>query len=130
MDASLKKISDFTEVEFLGFVSKIYYAEYKSASEYVDAVFEFERLVQNAYGCGIIFFPKNDYEKSPEGIVKEVKEWRKANGMSVFKKEMNFESSIKKVNFNYASGFEKLMDPVMHGLIKCIGLIVDIRILA
>ncbi len=46
---------------------------------------EFERLTEHPDGSDLIYYPRDDREDSPEGIVKEIKEWRAANGKSGFK---------------------------------------------
>lgn len=38
-----------------------------------------------AAGSDLIYYPRDDREDSPEGIVKEIKEWRAANGKPGFK---------------------------------------------
>ncbi|TPW37275.1 bacteriocin immunity protein, partial [Mixta tenebrionis] len=48
-------------------------------------VFEFERLTEHPDGSDLIFYPRDDREDSPEGVVKEVKEWRANNGKPGFK---------------------------------------------
>ncbi|MDA6953361.1 bacteriocin immunity protein, partial [Escherichia coli] len=46
---------------------------------------EFERLTEHPDGSDLIYYPRDDREDSPEGIVKEIKEWRAANGKPGFK---------------------------------------------
>lgn len=78
-------ISDFTEQEFLNFVNGIWDGGARSEEEDVKLVFEFERLTEHPDGSDLLYYPRNDREDSPEGVVKEVKEWRAANGKSGFK---------------------------------------------
>lgn len=78
-------ISDYTENEFLEFVRKIYQAESASEEEEDKRIDEFERLTEHPDGSDLIFYPRDDREDSPEGIVQEVKQWRAANGKSGFK---------------------------------------------
>lgn len=80
-----KTISDYTEAEFLSFVRKICDVDFSSESEHSKAVREFDRLSEHPYKNGLIYYPKEGQDDSPEGIVKEVKEWRAANGKSGFK---------------------------------------------
>lgn len=48
-------------------------------------VLEFERLSEHPKGSDVIFYPDQGKDYSPEGIVREVKEWRRENGKSGFK---------------------------------------------
>lgn len=48
---------------------------------------EFERLTEHPDGSDLIYYLRDDREDRPEGIMKEVKEWRVANGKSGLKKE-------------------------------------------
>lgn len=80
-----KSISDYTEQEFLALVSRIYNAEEESEEEDVNNLLEFERLCEHPDGSDLIYYPREDREDSPEGVVQEVKEWRQANGKPGFK---------------------------------------------
>ncbi|MFJ2456910.1 bacteriocin immunity protein [Pseudomonas protegens] len=83
-----KTISDYTESDFLDFVKNIYNANksiYPSESSHANAVREFVRLTEHPDGNGLIYYPSSKREDSPEGIVKEVKTWRAANGKPGFK---------------------------------------------
>lgn len=48
-------------------------------------VLEFEALTEHPEGSDLIYYPRDDRDDSPEGIVKEVKEWRAANNKPGFK---------------------------------------------
>lgn len=80
-----KTIADFTEGEFLAFARKICSVDYATEAEADKAVHEFIRLTEHPDGSDLIFYPPDDREDSPEGIVEEVKEWRAANGKPGFK---------------------------------------------
>lgn len=80
-----KVISDFTEAEFLAFLKKIFNPNTTTEDEDVQNVLEFERLTEHPDGSDVIFYPPKDREDSPEGVVKEVKEWRAKNGKPGFK---------------------------------------------
>ncbi len=83
-----KTIADYTESEFLEFVRYIYNASqevYPSESAHSNAVREFVRLAEHPDGNGLIYYPSDEREDSPEGVVKEVKEWRAAHGKPGFK---------------------------------------------
>ena len=78
-------ISEYTEAEFLAFVNDL--CDFSKRSERAtDAlVSEFERLTEHPDGSDIIFYPPDDREDTPVGIVNEVKRWRAENGKSGFK---------------------------------------------
>ncbi|MFD1801123.1 bacteriocin immunity protein [Mixta tenebrionis] len=80
-----KSITDYTEQEFLEFVWKIWRATELTEKEEDALVFEFERLTEHPDGYDLIYYPHKDREDSPEGVVKEVKEWRASNGKPGFK---------------------------------------------
>ncbi|MGO2714278.1 bacteriocin immunity protein [Pseudomonas helleri] len=83
-----RNISDYTEAEFLEFLSGIYNCNnelYQTEDSHIAAVFEFRRLTEHPGGSDLIYYPRENREDSPEGVMKEVKEWRAANGKPGFK---------------------------------------------
>lgn len=80
-----KKLSDYSEREFLDLVRKICRAEGLTEEDDNRLVREFRRLAEHPLGSDLIFYPDDGKDDSPEGIVKEVKEWRQANGKPGFK---------------------------------------------
>ena len=79
-------ISEYTETEFLTFVREIcLVSEYKTEEDHTRAVLMFEQLSEHPDGSDLIYYPDDGREDSPEGIVKEVKEWRAKNGKPGFK---------------------------------------------
>ena len=78
-------ILDVTEAEFLELVRKICVVDYKTEYQHNQAVMTFELLGEHPDGSDLIYYPKPDADDSPEGIVKEVKAWRAANGKAGFK---------------------------------------------
>lgn len=81
----MKNLSDYTESEFLNLVRIICTATSDTEEEGSLLVLEFERLSEHPSGSDIIFYPEKGKDYSPEGIVREVKEWRSANGKLGFK---------------------------------------------
>ena len=81
----LLNISDYAEREFLDFVISICDASARTEEEDVKLVLEFRRLTEHPDGSDLIYYPRDDRDDSPEGIVKEVKEWRAANNKPGFK---------------------------------------------
>ncbi|AMS20588.1 colicin immunity protein [Pseudomonas synxantha] len=80
-------ITEYTETEFLNFVISLCDSSVRTEEENIEMVFEFERLTEHPNGADLIYYPRDDREDSPEGIVKEVKDWRAANDKPGFKAE-------------------------------------------
>lgn len=81
----MRLLSDYTEKEFLELVRKICNADAPTEEDENRWVREFKRLTEHPAGSDLIFYPEEGKDYSPEGIVREVKEWRKENGKSGFK---------------------------------------------
>ncbi|EAA7344738.1 bacteriocin immunity protein, partial [Salmonella enterica subsp. enterica serovar 1,4,[5],12:i:-] len=64
---------------------KIFHPENTTEDEDVKNVLDFERLTEHPDGSDVIFYPPDEREDSPEGVVKEIKEWRAKNGKPGFK---------------------------------------------
>ncbi|WP_040063707.1 bacteriocin immunity protein [Pseudomonas batumici] len=79
-----KLISEISEADFLSLIIKIYTNEYATEDEHIDAVLEFEALTEHPSGSDLLFYPEEG-KIGPEAILKEVKEWRAANGKPGFK---------------------------------------------
>ncbi|ERH69142.1 bacteriocin immunity protein [Serratia marcescens] len=80
-----KTISDYTEAEFLNFVKKIFDVQNTTEEEDIRNILEFKRLCEHPSGSDLIYYPDENREDSPEGVVKEVKEWRFKSGKPGFK---------------------------------------------
>ena len=74
------------ESEFLALLSKICLADIATKEE-GKIVREFRRLAEHPAGSDLIFYLEDEQDASPEGIVQQVKEWRKANGKPGFRGE-------------------------------------------
>ncbi|NIB30404.1 bacteriocin immunity protein [Providencia rettgeri] len=81
-----KSISDYTEAEFLAFVKQIFNVENTTESEDIKNILLFKKLTEHPDGSDLIYYPRANRPDSPEGVVKEVKEWRAKNGKPGFKK--------------------------------------------
>lgn len=68
-----KTISDYTESEFLELVRKIFNVENTSEEEDIQNLLEFERLCEHPDGSDLTYYPNDDREDSPEGILAEIK---------------------------------------------------------
>jgi hypothetical protein len=84
---SAPSIQNLTEAEFLEFVIKICSAKHMTERQHTNAILEFERLCEHPDGSDLLYHPIPTADDSPEGIVREVKEWRAANGKPGFKLE-------------------------------------------
>lgn len=73
-----------SELEFLVFVKKIYEADFYPEEAHTHAVLEFERISEHPSGSDLLYYPEAG-KSGPEAVVKEVKEWRAANGKPGFK---------------------------------------------
>lgn len=85
MTASYKQLNDYTENEFIQFVTDIVEVNSNSEEEYHSLVSKFEELVQHPRGNGLIYYPEDVEDDSPEGIVQTIKILRKSKGLPLFK---------------------------------------------
>ena len=87
-----EKFEDYTETEFLAFLGEFFHQtsglKGQELEEYRDRLLEhFESITEHPGRSDVIFYPEEGQEDSPEGILKEVKEWRAANNKPGFKPE-------------------------------------------
>lgn len=80
-----KALSDFTESEFLDFVTGICKDRYATEAEHIEAVLTFEKISEHPSGSDLLYYPEPGVDNTPAGIVKTIKEWRAANGKPGFK---------------------------------------------
>ncbi len=85
-----KSICDYTESEFLELVKELFNVEKTTEEEDINNLIEFKRLCEHPAGSDLIFYPDNNREDSPEGVVKEVKKWRAENGKPGFKNKIKY----------------------------------------
>ncbi|AZD21593.1 MULTISPECIES: bacteriocin immunity protein [Pseudomonas] len=78
-------ISDYTEQEFLQLLTDICEVSCQSEDDHSVLVRHFQEISEHPEGSDLIFYPADDADDSPEGILKTVKEWRRANGLPGFK---------------------------------------------
>lgn len=86
------KLEEYTEAEFLAFLRAMSENPENlkglAYGKYVDRyVNHFVKITEHPEQSDVIFYPKEGREDSPEGVLKEVKEWRAANGKPGFKPE-------------------------------------------
>lgn len=86
----LKNIEDYTEAEFIELLNEFsanprYQGEMDRES-YIDSLVDhFDKIVDHPESDGLIFYPPDDREDSPQGIIDEIKRWRKPQGRASFK---------------------------------------------
>ena len=85
-----KKLEDYTEAEFLtflkGFTDFPDELEGEELEAYLDSLLvHFVAITEHPGRSDVIFYPKEGQEDSPEGILKEIKEWRALNNKPGFK---------------------------------------------
>ncbi|MFG0633429.1 bacteriocin immunity protein [Pseudomonas sp. xss_2] len=81
-----KTITDYTESDFLEFVTNIYLANYPTERAQINAVIEFERISEHPSGSDLLYYPEEGKD-GPTHVVSEVKAWRIANEKTGFKPE-------------------------------------------
>lgn len=85
-------IEKYTESEFLAFLEAMMAnpdnLKGRDFGKRVEKFVEhFKKVTEHPEGSDVIFYPKEGQEDSPKGILKEVKQWRAANGKPGFKRE-------------------------------------------
>ncbi|OLF54501.1 bacteriocin immunity protein [Pseudomonas chlororaphis] len=78
-------ISEYTEQEFLRLLTEIREVSCQSEDEHSALVRHFRKISEHPKGSDLLFYPADNADDSPEGILKTVKAWRKANGLPGFK---------------------------------------------
>ncbi|PSV26292.1 colicin immunity protein [Photobacterium sp. GB-27] len=82
------KIQDYTESEFVELMDLIFKENTAFNDDKLDTLLEkFELLTEHPDGTDLIYYPDNEANCSPEGITKIIKEWRKSQGLPLFKVE-------------------------------------------
>ncbi len=87
------KIYFYTEGEFLEMLEEIVNAtskdkplKGKELEMYWDSLVDhFIEITQHPSGSDLIFYPKSQGDDKPENILKIVKEWRRSQGLPLFK---------------------------------------------
>lgn len=78
---------DYTELEFLDFLTDICEVNSRSEAEHNSWIEHFEKISEHPMGTDLIFYPLPNADSSPQGIVNTIKQWRAANGKPGFKTE-------------------------------------------
>ncbi|HAU5601581.1 TPA: bacteriocin immunity protein [Citrobacter koseri] len=85
-----KRIEDYTEAEFIEFLneffSNVHNLKGRELESHIDSLVDhFDKIVDHPESNGLIFYPPDDREDSPQGIIEEIKRWRKSQGLPPFK---------------------------------------------
>ncbi|HAU5605718.1 TPA: bacteriocin immunity protein [Citrobacter koseri] len=85
-----KRIEDYTEAEFIEFLneffSNVHNLKGRELESHIDSLVDhFDKIVDHPESNGLIFYPPDDREDSPQGIIEEIKRWRKSQGRPSFK---------------------------------------------
>ncbi|MGY2187911.1 Colicin-E2 immunity protein [compost metagenome] len=84
---SNSNISNYTESEFLEFLTTICESKFATEKEQIDAVLLFEELTEHPDGSDLIYYADSDEDSTPEAIIIKVSAWRASNGKPGFKEE-------------------------------------------
>jgi len=77
------RISDDTEAEFKKMIEAIINCEGDENTQ-DDNLEHFIRATEHPDGSDLIYYPEDDDDGSTEAVIKEIKEWRAANGKPGF----------------------------------------------
>ncbi len=84
------KLEDYTEAEFLLLLNELFENTQNLSDDdfeqrSIELVNHFATITEHPSKSDLICYPRDGVEDSPEGILKEVKEWRALNGKPGFK---------------------------------------------
>lgn len=85
-----ENLNDYTENEFIDFFKEFFEnpknLKGKGFKNHIEKlVSHFDKIVEHPEGNGLIFNPPDDRDDSPEGVLNEIKRWRKSQGLPLFK---------------------------------------------
>ena len=81
------KFEEYTESEYISLISRLIKGDYSSEKEHDAIVYNIASTSEHPNGTGILYYPEEGVEDSPEGVLKAIKTWRAANGKPGFKSE-------------------------------------------
>lgn len=79
------RLEDYTEDEFMTLLNTLFNGESDTEADYQSLVDHIDKMIQHPRGNGILFYPDEGVDDSPEGVIGVVKAWRAANGLPGFK---------------------------------------------
>ncbi|MDM3887335.1 bacteriocin immunity protein [Pseudomonas sp. BCRC 81390] len=84
------KLEDYTEDEFLALITELYEnragrrgTELESFRDRI--ISNFKKITEHPDGADVLTRPPAGSDKSPQGVINRIKEWRAANGKAGFK---------------------------------------------
>ena len=88
-----EKIEDYTEDEFIDFLGEFRKATRKAQSlkgkaleKYIDDMIDhFIQVTEHPAMSDLIYYPEKSGDDEPENILKIVREWRRSQGLPLFK---------------------------------------------
>lgn len=85
-----ENINDYTENEFIDFLKEFFEnpnnLKGKELKNHIEKlVSHFDKIIDHPEGNGLIFNPPDDRDDSPEGVINEIKRWRKSQNLPLFK---------------------------------------------
>ncbi|EAA9319104.1 bacteriocin immunity protein [Salmonella enterica subsp. enterica serovar Kentucky] len=83
-------LEDYTEDEFIEFLNNFFEPPEEltgdELSKFIDNLLRhFNKITQHLDGGDLIFYPSEEREDSPEGVIEELKRWRKSQRLPCFK---------------------------------------------
>lgn len=96
-----KRIEDYTEAEFIEFLneffSNVHNLKGRELESHIDSLVDhFDKIVDHPESNGLIFYPPDDREDSPQGIIEEIKRWRKSQGLPPFNHRKKTDTNLRK----------------------------------
>ncbi|MGP6380931.1 bacteriocin immunity protein [Yersinia bercovieri] len=82
---SVRKLTEYTENEFLELIKTLFDGGFRSEEARDVVVNAIVDAAEHPDGTDILFYPSNDSEDSPEGVLNVIKKWRAENGKPGFK---------------------------------------------
>ncbi|WP_260957277.1 bacteriocin immunity protein [Pseudomonas citri] len=82
-----KPYEQYTRKEFLLLIERLFNKEYASEAELDVLVHQIVDTSEHPDGTDIIFYPNEEVEDTPEGILNNIERWREQNGKPGFKPE-------------------------------------------
>lgn len=82
-----KPYDQYTESEFLELINSLFSGHYSSEEELDTIVHKIVDASEHPKGTDILFYPEQEVDNTPSGILASIKEWREANGKPGFKPE-------------------------------------------
>ncbi|MNN76601.1 Colicin-E7 immunity protein [compost metagenome] len=85
-----EKIEDYTEGEFIDFLSELFssppgMSSLQEERYRIKILDHFSKITEHPDRSDVICFPPEGSDESPKGITQRIKEWRAANGKPGFK---------------------------------------------